>query len=82
MYSLLLLQESVTRYWNARVSIAVLGSLALQATVKYTNKCKILCINCGYTVIVWQGTELVKWNGSDVSWSDEILPVLLDHPCK
>lgn len=49
------------------MSTSALGSLALQATPDYINKCKVLCINCGgYSVIVWQGAELVKWNGSDV----------------
>jgi hypothetical protein len=32
----------------------------------HINKCKVLCINCGHSVIAWRATELVKRNGSDV----------------
>ena len=33
--------------------------------VDYINKCKVYCIICGYGVIAWRATELVKRNGSD-----------------
>lgn len=84
MHSLLLLKQSVGGYWicHSNESVSVLGSLALQATVDYINKCKILCINCGYAVIVWQGAELVKWNGSDVVGAMKYCPCSWTTPAR